>query len=100
MLKFAGSVFNRGVQTFNRMAPKISRGIGEVAQIGRNIGEAAKVSRNIGTSLNALSGGRLNPYANKANEVMSKIEGVGSNLANSEGALQNALSHVSRKLNA
>ena len=43
----------------------------------------------------------LNPYANKVNEEMSKIESVGNNLANrEEKTLQNELSHVSRKLNA
>ena len=56
MLKFASNVFNRGLNTFNRVAPKISRHIGEAAQIGRYIGEGAKVSRNIGSSLNTLSG--------------------------------------------
>ena len=100
MLKFAGSVFNRGLNTFNRVAPKCSRHIGEASQLGRHIGETAKVSRNIGSSIITLSGGRLAPYADKANEVLSKIEGVGSNLANNEGNLQSALGHISRKLNA
>ena len=91
---------SRGLQSFNRIAPKISRGIGEAAKIGRNIGEVARHSRNIGTSLNAMSGNRLSPFADKANAVMQKIEGVGNSLTNAEGSLQQGLGTISRKLNA
>ena len=44
---------------FNRVAPKISRGIGQAADIGRNIGQVVKHSRNIGSIANQISGGRL-----------------------------------------
>ncbi len=43
---------------FNRAAPKISRGIGQVADIGHNIGQVVKHSRNIGSLANQISGGR------------------------------------------
>ena len=103
MLRFAnkiGNAFGRGIHTFNRMAPKIGRNIGEVAKIGRNIGEVSKAARQIGQSANVISGGRLSPYADKANEVLSKIEAGGEFVANNEGNLKNVLNTVSRKLNA
>ncbi len=34
--------FGRVVSMFNRVAPKISRGIGQVADVGRNIGQVIK----------------------------------------------------------
>ena len=40
---------SRVVSMFNRAAPKISRGIGQVADIGRNIGQVVKHGRNIGS---------------------------------------------------
>ena len=39
---------SRAISMFNRVAPKISRGIGQAADIGRNIGQVVKHSRNIG----------------------------------------------------
>ena len=97
-----GSVFNRGLSTFNtRIFPKVSRGIGEAAKIGRNIGDASKAVRNIGSSLNAISGNRLNgPYADKANEIMSKIEGVGDTMVQAERPLLSGLESMKNKLNA
>ena len=72
-----GSVFNRGMATFNtRIFPKVSRGIGEAAKIGRNIGDASKAVRNIGSSLNAISGNRLSPYADKANEIPPEMKAI------------------------
>ncbi len=44
--------FGRVVSMFNRAAPKISRGIGHVADIGRNIGQVVRHSRNIGLLAN------------------------------------------------
>ena len=96
-----GSVFNRGLSTFNtRIFPKVSRGIGEAAKIGRNIGDASKAVRNIGSSLNAISGNRLSPYADKANEIMSKIEGVGDTMVQAERPLLSGLESMRTKLNA
>ena len=40
---------SRVISMFNRAAPKISRGIGQVADVGRNIGQVVKHSRNIGS---------------------------------------------------
>ena len=57
---------------FNRAAPKISRGIGQVADVGRNIGQVIKHSRNIGSIANQISGGRLSqsPIAQKMQDVV------------------------------
>lgn len=96
-----GGIFNRGLSTFNnRIFPKASRAIGDVAKIGRSIGEASKAVRTIGSSINSISGNRLDPYANKANEVMSKIEGVGEELTAGRKPLIDALNSVRNKLNA
>ena len=82
---------SRVVSMFNRAAPKISRGIGQVADIGRNIGQVVKHSRNIGSLANQLSGGRLSqsPIAQKMQDVANKIDRA-----------QQALSTISRKVNA
>ena len=106
MLKSAlgrvGNVFNRGVSTFNnRIFPKAVRTIGSVATVGRNIGEASKAVRNIGSAINSISGNRFGgPLADKANEVMSKIEGVGNELTSVERPLLQGLQTVRNKLNA
>ena len=50
---------SRVISMFNRAAPKIARGIGQVAEVGRNIGQVVKHSRNIGSIANQISGGRL-----------------------------------------
>ena len=66
----------RAVGLASRVAPKISRGIGQAAALSRNIGQAAKTVRNIGQAVNNVSGGRLqnsNLY-NKAMEVAGKVE--------------------------
>ena len=44
---------------YNRAAPKISRGIGQISDIGRNIGQVVKHGRSIGSIANQMSGGRL-----------------------------------------
>jgi hypothetical protein len=96
-----GNIFNRGVSTFNtRIFPKATRTIGSVATLGRNIGEASKNIRNIGSAINSISGNRLSPYADKANEVMSKIEGVGNELTSAERPLLQGLNTIQRKINA
>ena len=41
--------FGRAVGLFNRFSPKISKGIGQVANIARNIGQAVQNVRNIGS---------------------------------------------------
>ncbi len=49
----------RVVSMFNRVAPKILRGIGQVADVGRNLAQIIKHSSNIGSIANQISGGRL-----------------------------------------
>ena len=95
-----GNVFNRGVSAFNKFYPQATRTIGSVASVGRNIGEASKAIRNIGSGINSISGNRLSPYADKANQVLSKIEGVGNELQQAEQPLKTGLETISRKLNA
>ena len=66
----------RAVGFASRVAPRISRGIGQAAALSRNIGQAAKTVRNIGQAVNNVSGRRLensNLY-NKAMEVAGKVE--------------------------
>ena len=66
----------RAVGFAGRVAPRISRGIGQAAALSRNIGQAARTVRNIGQAVNNLSGGRLqnNNLYNKAMEVANKVE--------------------------
>ena len=87
---------------FNRVAPKISRGIGQVADVGRNIGQVIKHSRNIGSIANQISGGRLSqsPIAQKMQDVANKIENGASFISGNEDKAQQALSTISRKINA
>ena len=94
--------FGRVVSMFNRAAPKISRGIGQVADIGRNIGQVVKHSRNIGSLANQISGGRLSqsPIAQKIQDVANKVESGANYLSGNEDKAQNALSTISRKINA
>ena len=51
--------FGRAVGLFNRFSPKISKGIGQVANIARNVGQAVQNVRNIGSTVNDMSGGRI-----------------------------------------
>ena len=59
--------FGRAIGLFNRFSPKISKGIGQVANIARNIGQAVQNVRNIGSTVNAMSGGRIGstPFGQK-----------------------------------
>ena len=92
---------SRALSMFNRVAPKIARGIGQVAEVGRNIGQVVKHSRNIGSIANQISGGRLSqsPFAQKIQDVTNKIEN-GANFCGNEDKAQQALSTISRKFNA
>ena len=42
---------------FNTIAPRISKGIGQVAKISQGIGDIVKTTRNNGSIANQLSGG-------------------------------------------
>ncbi len=91
--------FGRVVSMFNRVAPKIPRGIGQVADVGRNIGQVIKHSRNIGSLANQISGGRLSqsPIAPKKQNVANKIENGANFVSSNENKAQQALSKISRK---
>ena len=93
---------SRVISMFNRAAPKIARGIGQVAEVGRNIGQVVKHSRNIGSIANQISGGRLSqsPIAQKMQDVANKIESGANFISGNEDRAQNALSTISRKINA
>jgi hypothetical protein len=51
--------FGRAIGQFNRVSPKISRCIGQVAHIARNVGQAIGNVRNIGSTVNTMSDGRI-----------------------------------------
>jgi hypothetical protein len=87
---------------FNRVAPKISRSIEQVADIRRNIGQVVKHSRNIGSLANRISGGRLSqsPIAQKMQGAANKIESGANFISGNEDRAQKASSTVSRKINA
>ena len=93
---------SRAISMFNRAAPKISRSIGQVADVGRNIGQIVKHTRNIGSIANQLSGNRLSqlPIAQKMQDVANKIESGANYISGNEDRAQNALSTISRKINA
>jgi hypothetical protein len=93
---------SRVISMFNRAAPKIARGIGQVAEVGRNIGQVVKHSRNIGSIANQISGGRLSQsnLGQKTQDVANKIENGANFVSGNEDRAQNALSTISRKINA
>ena len=93
---------SRAISMFNRAAPKISKSIGQVAEVGRNIGQIVKHGRNIGSIANQMSGGRLSqlPIAQKMQEAANKIESGANYVSGNEDRAQNALSTISRKINA
>ena len=92
---------SRAISMFNRAAPKISKSIGQVAEVGCNIGQIVKHGRNIGSIANQMSGGRLSqlPIAQKMQEVANKIESGANYVSGNEDRAQNALSTISRKIN-
>ena len=53
---------SRILSGFNKIAPRISKGIGQVANISRGIGDIVKTTRNIGSIANQLSGGHFPDY--------------------------------------
>ncbi len=87
---------------FNRVAPKISRKIGQVADVGRNIGQVIKHSRNNGSINNQISGGRLSqsPIAQKMQDVAKKIENGANFVSGNKDRAQQGLSTILRKFNA
>jgi hypothetical protein len=92
----------RAVGLFNKYTPKITKGIGQVANIARNVGQAVQNVRNIGSTVNAMSGGRIgsSPFGQKMQEITNKIESGANYIAGNEDKAQQALSTISRKINA
>ena len=66
----------RTVGFASKMAPRVSRGIGQAAVFSRSIGSAARQARDIGAAVNGATNGRLerSPYYNKAMQVANKVE--------------------------
>ena len=77
----------------SKIAPRISRGIGQAVTASRHIGTAARQVRDIGAAVNTATGGRLerSPYYNKTLEVASKVEQGAETAANIGGDIQNRL---------
>ncbi len=92
----------RAVGLFNLFSPKISKGIGQVANIARNVGQAVKNVRNIGSTVNAMSGGRIgaSPFGQKVQEITNKVESGANFMANNEDKAQGFIGDISRKNNA
>ena len=87
-------MLGRLISGFNRIAPKISRGIGQVGSIARNIGQGLQHVRTIGSTVNQMSGGRISnsPFGQKAMEVTNAIQNVADNVANQEPNAHNFVS--------
>ncbi len=84
----------RAVDGFSsKIAPRISRGIGQDVSASRSIGSATRQVRDIGVVVNSVTGGRLerSPYYNKALEVTSKVEQGAERTGNIAGDIQNRL---------
>ena len=92
--------FGRAVGLFNRFSPKISKGIGQVANIARNIGQAVQNVRNIGSTVNSMSGGRIGstPFGQKMQEITNKVESGANFVANNENKAQGIVNDISRKI--
>ena len=86
--------FMRAVGGFaSKIAPRISRGIGQAVTASRHIGTAARQVRDIGAAVNSVTGGRLerSPYYNKALEVAGKVEQGAAAAENIGSDIQNRL---------
>ena len=66
----------RAVGMVRKVAPRISRGIGQATSITRKIGEGARQIQTIGQAVNNATGNKLqnNKLYNKAMEVAGKVE--------------------------
>ena len=95
-------MIGRLISGFNRIAPKITRGIGQVGNIARNIGQGLQHVRNIGSTVNQMSGGRIgnSQFGRKMEEITNKINNVANNVVNAEPNAHNFVSTIARKVNA
>ncbi len=77
----------------SKIAPRISRGIGQGVTTRRHIGTADKQVRDIGAAVNGATGGKLerSSYYNKAMEVVNKVEQGAETATNIGGDIQNRL---------
>jgi hypothetical protein len=77
----------------SKIAPRISRGIGQAVTASRHIGTAARQVRDIGEAVNTATGGRLerSPYYNKALEVAGQVERGATTAGEIGGDIQNRL---------
>jgi putative IMPACT (imprinted ancient) family translation regulator len=77
----------------SKLAPRISRGIGQAVTATRHIGTAARQARDIGAAVNSATGGRLerSPYYNKALEVAGQVERGAAVAGEIGGDIQNRL---------
>ena len=85
----------RSVGFANKLAPRISRGIGQAVTATRHIGTATRQVRDIGAAVNGATNGRLerSPYYNKAMEVANKVEQGAEMAANIGGDIQKRLNY-------
>ncbi len=83
----------RAVGFANKLAPRITRGIGQAAAISRSIGQGARTVRDIGQAVNTATGNKLqnNPLYNKTMEVAGKVEQGAQTSGNIAGDIQNRL---------
>ena len=77
----------------SKIAPRISRGIGQAVTATRHIGTAVRQTRDIGAAVNTGTGGRLerSPYYNKAMEIANKVEQGAETAGQIGGDIQNRL---------
>ncbi len=86
--------FMRAVGGFaSKIAPRITRGIGQAVTATRHIGTASRQVRDIGAAVNSVTGNKLqnNPLYNKAMEVANKVEQGAATAGNIAGDIQNRL---------
>ncbi len=70
--------------------------------IARNVGQAIGNVRNIGSTVNAMSGGRIDAsrFGQKMQEITNKVESGANFIANNEDKAQGFKGDISRKVNA
>ena len=83
----------RAVGFANKIAPRVTRGIGQAVSISRSIGQGAKTVRDIGQAVNTATGNRLqnNALYNKTMEVAGKVEQGAETAGTIAGDIQNRL---------
>ena len=66
----------RGIGMVAKLAPRVSRGIGQAVNVTRKIGEGARQIQSIGQAVNNATGNKLqnNNLYNKAMQVAGKAE--------------------------